>query len=161
MRTTDFSHGEGNVVGERSEVEIAEAKVSFAERPARENDRLSSKEIRREHSSSSFLVLGVLLPSLMLNHVENIGDVRDISTRLRQLLVDGLGEELDVPLGVRLDVLHQKTRIVGLKRGHIVNSASRRRASGLTSAISSRSITSRSWSRLATRCCNSRAQSRL
>ena len=116
MRSTNFSNGEGNVVGERSEVEIAEIRKSISGiSDATRNDSLSSQEIRRERSSSSLLILGVLLPSLMLDHVENIGDVGNISTRFRKSLVDCFGEELDVPLRILLDVGDQITSVVGLQ----------------------------------------------
>lgn len=116
MRSTDLTNGERNVVGERSKIEVARIRKSISAKSyAPGINSLSSEQIRRESGSSSFLVLDVLLPSLMLDHVENIGNVGNIATGFRQFLVDRLGEELDVSLRVLLDVGDEVLSTVSLQ----------------------------------------------
>lgn len=82
----------------------------------RAHDSLSPEEIRGKGLEPSLFVVGVLLVSLELDNVEDVGEGLDVFSRRWEHLVDGAREESDVALGVHLDSSEEVSRRI-LERG--------------------------------------------
>jgi hypothetical protein len=113
----NLADSEDGFFGEGTEVEVAVHVVPqlrlLGGVKRRKVDVLPPQQLRRKHRLTRLFVLHVLVVPVVLHDIENVALRANVDRVLRHDLVDRAREELDVALGVALNLTDEGCAFVG------------------------------------------------